>query len=164
MSRWSWANDHGGLHLREAASSWATGHGIAWIDRGHAVDGPSDYVPVAARAAHDVFCASAAAAVMVCRDGHGMCMVANRFVGVRATVVVSVEDVVRARAHGDANCLCVAGDAIGAETLPAMLDAFVATAPSAEDRHVLRREQVAHLDAVLGEPDALWRWLVAHTD
>ena len=48
--------------------------------------------------------------ILICGSGHGMTMQANRFKGIRAALCDSIDSVISARKHDDANVLCLSSD------------------------------------------------------
>ena len=87
--------------------------------------------------------------VLVCGSAIGVSIQANRFKGVRAAIVTSLETAKLARAHNDANVLCLSADALAEAKDPlesekhledtlALVDAFLNTPFSNEPRHLRR--------------------------
>ncbi len=138
------ASDHAGFRLkgriREHLS--ALGHDVR--DVGPDDETRVDYPDFAARGALLVATGQVERAVLVCGSGVGMSMVANRFTGVRAVVAGFELQARLARAHNDANVLCL-GERVTGETLAlAIVDAFTES-DFEGGRHAAR---VAKIDAV----------------
>ena len=82
--------------------------------------------------------------VCVCGSGNGIAMAANKIAGVRAAVAYNVTSARLARAHNDANVLCIGERLTGAEVAREALDAWLAASFDG-GRHEGR---VAKLDAL----------------
>lgn len=118
--------DHAGLPLKAPL--------IAELEmRGHEVHNVGtdsaesvDYPQFAAAAAAAVRDGRAERGILICGTGLGMALTANRFVGVRAVTVSEPFSARMARAHNDANVLCigarVVGPGLALEILGAWLD------------------------------------------
>ncbi len=84
-------------------------------------------------------------ALLICGSGQGMAMRANRYPGIRAALVQTVEMAKLARAHNNANVLCMGARVMDEPTARACLKAFMET-PFEGGRHIPRNER---LDAPL---------------
>jgi ribose 5-phosphate isomerase B len=125
--RLAFGADHAGFQLKQALAEWARDRGHEVIDCGPATDDRVDYPDFAAVVATAVQQSRCDRGVLVCGSGIGMAMAANRHPGVRA-VVAGLEIQARlARAHNDANVLCVGQRITGAAAAEAILDAFLGT-------------------------------------
>ena len=111
------------------------------------------YNLAASQVAEAVAAQPTAFGLLICGSGHGMCMQANRFTGVRAINAPSVESAVEGRAHSDANVLCLAADYLEVEVMLAIAQAFLETQFLDKPRY---RERIRLLDlAPLLETDVL---------
>lgn len=101
------ASDHAGFQLKNQLRDRIAALGYQVEDLGPDSDARCDYPDFARPAAEAVAAGRADRAVLVCGSGIGMAMTANKVRGVRA-VVAAVELQARlARAHNDANVLCI---------------------------------------------------------
>ncbi len=82
---------------------------------------------------------------LVCGSGNGVCMTANKHVGVRAALCWNVELAQLARQHNNANVLCIPARFVSYEEAVAMMDAFLAT-PFEGGRHERRVEKMSMRD------------------
>lgn len=87
--------------------------------------------------------------ILICGSAIGISIQANRFKGIRAAVVTSLETAESSRRHNDANVLCLSADQLAAtkdpleteqalEDLYALIEKFLATPFSGEERHQRR--------------------------
>ncbi len=105
------ATDHAGYAHKNAVSDWLTAEGFVVVDYGADVFDPEDdYTDFIVKAAHAVSRNSASdRGIIFGGSGQGEAMLANRFPGVRATVLYSdtPQIVELGRAHNDSNVLSV---------------------------------------------------------
>ena len=140
--------DHAGYGLKEALSEHlrAAGHDVT--DCGTHSSDRVDYPDFGAAVGRAVAGGDADLGVCVCGSGNGIAMAANKIAGVRAAVAYDVTSARLARAHNDANVLCIGERLTGAEVAQEALDAWLDAAFDG-GRHEAR---VAKLDA-LGAAD-----------
>ena len=145
------ATDHAGLdfskhlqqHLRDA------GHEV--IDHGPKSFDPVDDYPS--------FCINAARAVVSDQlagvqtlgvifggSGNGEQMAANKVVGARAALVWNTATAELARQHNDANLISIGARQHTLDEATALIDTFIATPFSQEERHVRRIAQLAEYE------------------
>lgn len=84
--------------------------------------------------------------VLLCGSGIGMSIVANKVAGVRAALCHEPYSAKMARAHNDANVLCMGARVVGAELAKEVLLAF-ASGVFEGGRHQRRVDKIAALDA-----------------
>lgn len=106
---------------------------------------PCDYPDFAVAAAAAVADGRCDQAVLVCGTGIGMSIAANKVKGVRAAACQCVEAAKYARAHNDANVLCMGSRLTGREAMDAILAAWLAT-PFEGGRHARRVNKINSLD------------------
>jgi RpiB/LacA/LacB family sugar-phosphate isomerase len=141
--------DHGGLELKEALVAELRGRGEQVVDVG--TDGPSsvDYPDFGRAVAERVSRGEAARGVLVCTNGIGMSIVANKFPGVRAALVCDATTARMAREHNDANVLVLGGGMTGKFHARELLRLFLET-PFAGGRHQRRVDKIAEIERGLG--------------
>ena len=139
-------SDHAGFRYKEAfkAALGSDGHDVA--DFGCDTDEyPVDYTVFSEGVARAVAERRADRGVIVAGSGNGEAMVANKIHGVRASVCNDLYTARLARAHNDANVLClgqrVVGDAVALE----ILKVWIAT-PFDGGRHADRLNNLTALE------------------
>jgi ribose 5-phosphate isomerase B len=120
-------SDHAGYGLKEAVKSRLVDLGHQAVDLGASSRDSVDYPDYGAAVAQAVAAGSVERGILICGSGLGMCMVANRFHGVRAALAASVEHARLGRLHNDANVLCLGERLTSQADAMAMVDAFLAT-------------------------------------
>lgn len=93
-------------------------------DRGTRVTDYPDPAWLVARAVIDGF---ADLGVLICGSGVGMSIAANKIAGVRAALVQDELSAEIARAHADANVLCLPADLLGQRLIEKIIDVWLRT-------------------------------------
>lgn len=103
------ASDHGGFCQKELICDFVKGLGHEVEDLGPDSAASVDYPDFAARVAQRVSEGSADRGILICGTGIGMAMTADKFAGVRATVVQTNKFAELCREHNDCNVICLSG-------------------------------------------------------
>jgi ribose 5-phosphate isomerase B len=151
MARVLMAGDHAGYELRQFLIGRLRGLGHEIVDLGsnsgsEPVDYPDFALPLAQRVA-----AGEGLGILVCGTGMGVAIVANKVPGVRAARCTDTFSARMARAHNDANVLCLGGWISGRGLAEDMARAFLET-PFEGGRHARRVDKIAAYEARAGEP------------
>lgn len=132
--------DHRGLEAKNALISWlapTTDEKI--VDCGaYAYDANDDFNDPAMRVARSVRENPGARGVLICGTGHGMCMAANRFVGVRAANCLDPKSAKDTRAHNDANVLCLGAKYLIISQIEEIVKSFLETPYDYVENHTRR--------------------------
>lgn len=144
--------DHGGFALKQALVSWLQqlGHEVSDIGP-HTLNPDDDYPTFAMQVAvklqewaEPVIRDPQYVGVLICRQGAGMAIVANKYRGLRAAVCRTVEEARLARAHNNANVLVLEGDVVSLDEAMRLWEVFSTTSFDG-GRHQRRLEMFAHL-------------------
>ena len=138
--------DHAGYRLKQAVAERLQAAGYEVTDCGTNSAERVDYPDFGAAVGRAVASGDAHLGVCVCGSGNGIAMAANKVEGVRAAVAYDVTSARLARAHNDANVLCIGERLTGAEVALDAVDAWLGAAFEG-GRHAGR---VAKLDALPG--------------
>lgn len=138
-------SDHAGLALRAEVVKVAAAKGFEVEDLGPFSGESVDYPDYAERVARAVAASAARFGILVCGTGIGMSIAANKVKGVRAALCTTELEARMARAHNDANVLCLGERVVGSGLGAAIVDAFLAT-PFEAGRHARRVEKIAALE------------------
>lgn len=102
--------DHNGFHLKEKIFAYLVkrGHDVEDVSEGE-LDPNDDFPEFAQMAALKVIGDEGddARAILLCGGGQGMCMAANRFRGIRASVIWDAVEAKMTRNDNDSNVLCL---------------------------------------------------------
>lgn len=102
--------DHQGFELKEQVMAYLVKHGYDVEDVGDKELDPADDFPEFAQLAALKVLGSDdkdPRAVLLCGGGQGMCMAANRFKGIRASVIWDAYEARMTRNDNDSNVLCI---------------------------------------------------------
>jgi ribose 5-phosphate isomerase B len=139
-------SDHAGFLLKEELKERLDGLDYEVEDLGTYNSEPTDYPDIALVVGERVLGASGQAlGVLVCGTGIGVSMAANKLRGIRAARCDDPYTARMARAHNDANVLCIGSRVIGAGVAEAVLRAFLETSFEG-GRHARRVEKINALD------------------
>lgn len=136
--------DHAGYGLKQALAEHLRAGGHDVTDCGTYSADRVDYPDFGAAVGRAVASGRAELGVCVCGSGNGIAIAANKIAGIRAAVSYDVTSARLARAHNDANVLCIGERLTGAEVARESLDAWL-DASFDGGRHEAR---VAKLDAL----------------
>jgi ribose 5-phosphate isomerase B len=115
------------------------------FDPQHVPEFDDDWAPVNAAAAREVAAGRADQAIVCCWTGTGASIAANKVAGVRAALCTDAETAAGARRWNHANVLALGLRLTSGPVLMEILDAWFATAPSAEPADVRNVEHVASI-------------------
>jgi len=122
--------DHNGFDLKQTLLEELTRAGYQMIDEGDTVRKPDDDFPqfaartiAALKADRDLD----VKAILICGSGQGMCMAANRYKGIRASLVWDIEEAHASRNDDDANVLCLPARYISSEDAVRLSEAWLST-------------------------------------
>ncbi|ACG74061.1 MULTISPECIES: ribose 5-phosphate isomerase B [unclassified Anaeromyxobacter] len=138
-------SDHAGLNLRAEAVKVARAAGFEVEDLGPFSSESVDYPDYARQVAEAVAAGRARLGILVCGTGIGMSISANKVHGVRAAHCVTEFDARMARAHNDANVLCIGERVLGLGVAAAVVKAFLET-PFEGGRHQRRVDKIGALE------------------
>ncbi len=146
------ASDHRGYRMKSRLVAFVESLGHEVHDYGTHSEESVDYPDFAAKVAADVANGRADRGILICGTGLGMCIVANKFPGVRA---VSCHDAMSAeisRRHNDANVLCLSGDLLGEPLVQRIVETWLNTSFEG-GRHARRLAKIEQIERehLLGE-------------
>ena len=130
--------DGAGYELMQAVKTHLGKKGIAYKDFGTNSTGASDYPVHAQAVAKAVLSGECEKGIVVCGTGIGISISANRFDGVRCALCHDVFSAKSCRQHNDANMLAMGGRVIGRGLACEIVDAWLETEFSGEERHARR--------------------------
>jgi len=102
--------DHQGFHMKEKVFAYLAKHGYAVEDIGNTELDPNDDFPDFAQMAATRVIGDDTKdprAILICGGGQGVAMAANRFRGIRASVVWDAYEAKMTRNDNDSNVLCL---------------------------------------------------------
>ena len=130
-------SDHAGFNYKEAIKHHLQQAGHDVEDLGTFTEASCDYPDYAHAVANAVEDGKADFGVLVCGSANGVAITANKHAGIRAAICGEKEIAVLARAHNNANIICIPARFVSTDATFEMVDAFLAT-PFEGGRHQTR--------------------------
>lgn len=138
--------DHGGFELKEAVLKHLEEKGIEFKDFGTYSSESVDYPVYAEKVARAVVSGEYEFGLLFCGTGIGISMAANKVKGVRAACCSDAFSVEMTRQHNNANILCLGGRVVDAKKGIELVDIFLSTPFSGDERHQRRIDLVTDLE------------------
>ncbi len=137
------ASDHAGWHLKNKIVEWLEASEYTVEDLGpkELIKG-DDYPDYAKLVSEKVKLNGGTKGILICDTGIGMSIAANRYKGIRAALVVNDFMTKRSREHNNANILVLGTELNTFEELERILNTFLTTDFSDEERHIRRLEKI----------------------
>lgn len=139
--------DHAGLELKNAIKAHLEERNIEYKDYGTYTEDTVDYAVYAEKTARAVASGECRLGLLFCGTGVGISIAANKVKGIRAACCSDKFSAEMTRLHNDANILCTGGRVITVEKAIELVDIFIDTPFSGEERHIRRIAQITDLEA-----------------
>lgn len=139
--------DHGGYELKKEIKNYLSEHDVEVDDLGATTLDPDDdytdfIIPVARKVASD----PDSLGIIIGRSGNGEVIAANKIDGVRAAICLNEKMAEKARDHNNANILSLGADYISLEEAKKIVQKFLDTPFSNEERHVRRLKKIEEIE------------------
>ncbi len=136
--------DHAGYELKVHLANHLAKQGYDVVDVGpHVFDPDDDYPTFCLHAGARVVADAGSLGVVIGGSGNGEQIAANKVEGVRAALAWSVEVARLSRQHNDANVVGIGARQHTLDEATAIVEAFLTTQFSQDERHARRITQVA---------------------
>jgi ribose 5-phosphate isomerase B len=136
------ASDHGGFELKNVIIKHLTERGIETTDFGTYTPDSCDYPDYAHQVASAVSAGEFDCGILICGTGIGMSMSANKTPGIRAALCGDCFSAQATREHNDANILCLGARVTGEGLALKIVDTFLDTPFSNDERHIRRISKI----------------------
>lgn len=141
------SSDHGGYDLKTIIIDFLKENDVDVIDLGPSsyMDGddyPDYVVPMILKVLEN----PSNKGIVLCRNGVGVDILANKFNGIRCALSFEPRHAASSRLDDDSNVLSIPADYISEEKAKEMVDAWLNTEFSNEERHKRRLKKVAQLE------------------
>ena len=137
--------DHRGFEERPKIVELVRKLGHEAIDLGSFTNGAVDYPDVAAEVGERVARGEADRGILACGTGLGMCIAANKILGVRAAPCHDETTAEMSRRHNDANVLCISAELLGERLIEKMVKIWLET-PFEGGRHARRVDKITEIE------------------
>ena len=101
-------SDHAGYRLKEYIKKILS-EKVEFVDKGVFSEDSVDYPDIAYKVAYPIMKSEFQHGILICGTGIGMCITANKFPGVYAALIYSIETARLAKKHNNANLICLGG-------------------------------------------------------
>jgi len=135
-------SDHAGFELKKDLIVHLKKLGHQVQDFGATSPESSDYPKFAVPVAESVAAKQNDKGILICGNGIGMSIVANKVPGIRAALVFTEKMAKETREHNDSNVLVLAGRDLPEDQNLKITDVWVSTPFTNVDRHVRRVEEI----------------------
>lgn len=132
------ASDHGGYDLKQAVIQYLEEKGLEYRDFGCYDRSSCDYPVFGMAAAKAVAEGTCERGILICTTGIGISICANKVKGVRCALCSDTLTARLTRLHNDANMLAMGGGIIGTNLALDIVETFLGTAFSGEEKHCRR--------------------------
>lgn len=130
--------DQGGYALMQEVKKHLDARGLEYKDFGTYSEESVDYPIYGKKAANAVASGECEKGILICGTGIGISITANKIKGIRAALCHDCFSAAATREHNDANMLAMGARVIGVGHALKVVDTFLDTEFSNEERHVRR--------------------------
>lgn len=130
--------DHGGYALKQEVMKHLAERGLQYKDFGTYSEDSCDYPVYGKAVAHAVADGDCDRGILICGTGIGISITANKVPGIRAALCGDCFSAEATRLHNDANILAMGARVVGAGLALKIVDTFLDTPFSGDERHVRR--------------------------
>ena len=131
-------SDHGGFALKQEIMKHLEARGLEYKDFGTYSDASCDYPIYGKAVAHAVAEGECEKGIIICGTGIGISITANKVSGIRAALCGDCFSAEATRQHNDANILALGARVTGPGLALKIVDTFLDTPFSNDERHVRR--------------------------
>lgn len=135
-------SDHGGFALKQEVIKYLEENRIEYRDFGCYSENSCDYPEYAEKVAHAVVSGGFEKGILICGTGIGVSIAANKVKGIRCALCHDCFSAKATREHNDANVLAMGGRIVGPGLALEIVDIFLHTEFSHDERHMRRISQI----------------------
>ena len=139
------ANDHGAVDLAKRVLEHLEKRGIEYTYLGTGEEKSVDYPDKAREAVEEYRKGGYDYGILMCGTGIGISLAANKMKGIRCALPQDIYATIKTREHNDSNFIAFGGRAEYKDDVLDMLDAFLDTPFSHDERHQRRIDKMMAL-------------------
>lgn len=136
------ANDHHGIELKGRIINYLNKNGYEYVNYGCDEKTSSDYVDYAVKLCSGINNHEVDVGILICGTGIGMSIAANKIKNIIAAKVSTPREAHLAREHNMANVITLSEYT---DDIDGIMEEFLNTLPSTEERHKRRVEKILNL-------------------
>ncbi len=138
--------DHGGYGLKLEVIKYLEAQGIAYKDFGSNSLDSCDYPEYGRAAAEAVASGECETGIVICTTGIGISITANKVKGIRCALCSDTVSARLTKEHNDANMLALGAGIVGTNLALGIVDTFLHTEFSGEEKHCRRVTKIAAIE------------------
>ncbi len=135
------ATDHRGIKQKQKLIKYLEKKGHTIYNYGPDTEESVDYPDYAFLIGEKINSGEIELGILICGTGIGMCIAGNKVKGIRCAKVDNIKEAKLSRLHNNANVISLSSN-MGLMRMKDILDVFLSTSFSAEERHVLRINKI----------------------
>lgn len=139
------ASDHRGVNLKLDIINYLKGNNIDAEEIGLLNSEFDDYPDFAFKLGRLVNENNGSLGILICGNGIGMSIAANKVKGIRCARVVDPDDAFKAKNHNGTNVIAV-GENLGLDNIKEIVDTFILTKSASEERHLKRINKIINYE------------------
>lgn len=133
--------DHLGVKVKEELIKYLTSNGITVCDAGIENSELDDYPDFAFKVGDLVNSNDNSLGILICGNGVGMSIAANKVRGIRCVRAVTIDDAFKGKNHNGANVLAIGAD-LDEKLTKEIVDTFISTKLADTPRYLRRIEKI----------------------
>jgi len=138
--------DHGGFTFKEKIKEFLDELKVEYSDLGNLkFQGDDDFVDYAVAVAKKV-AETNQKGILVCTNGEGMCIAANKIKGIRAVSPTSKKAAQQSREHLDANVLCIGEHVVSFREAKKIIKTWLETEFFNKEKYVRRLKKIEDIE------------------
>ncbi len=134
-------SDHAGVELK----NYILNLGLKITDLSPINEPTDDYPDFAKTLAKKLKSEPGSLGIAICGSGQGVCIAINKFEFIRAGLIFNKLQIANLKLHNDANVICLSQEFTVKDDLIEILNSFINTKFSNEERHLRRINKTKHL-------------------
>lgn len=138
--------DHKGVELKKEIINYLNGNLINVNDIGLENYDVDDYPDFAFSVCEEVIKDEDNLGILICGNGIGMSIAANKVKGIRAARAISVDDAFKAKNHNGANVLALSSE-VDIATTKEIIDTFITTKAASDERFLRRIDKITKYES-----------------
>lgn len=138
-------SDHRGVSLKNEIIKYLEEDNFTVINTTIPNSDTDDYPDFAFEVGENVVKNEGDLGVLICGNGIGISIAANKVKGIRCARVVSEDDAFKCKNHNGANCIAIGADLSIKEAME-IINVFISTKPADEERHLKRINKIINYE------------------
>lgn len=139
-------SDHRGVTLKNEIIKCLEDDGFTVINTTTPNSETDDYPDFAFEVGENVVKNENDLGILICGNGIGISIAANKVKGIRCARVTSEDDAFKSKNHNGANCIAIGAD-LAIEEAMEIVNVFISTKPADEERHLKRINKIINYEA-----------------